>query len=154
MIPRKKGRYTFIDQQLASRGLTGVIDATGGEPEPPALVATGPLTPAAKRERAHALFSERCVQCHEPPPGIVRMAPDLAAVGQRHDRQWLLKWLSNPPKMQAEDADAQALMRQWNNVPMPDMMLSPEQVEWLTDFLRGAAAAADKDKPTPRRRSS
>jgi nitrite reductase (NO-forming) len=137
VIP-KKGRYTFSDQQLASRGLSGIIDATGGEPEPVLLVARGPLTPAAKREKARELFTDRCKTCHEPPEGTMRLAPDLVGVAQRRNRQWLMKWLTNPPKMQAEDPDAQQLMRQWNNVPMPDMLLSPEQVEWLTDFLSGS----------------
>jgi nitrite reductase (NO-forming) len=148
--PGRKARYPFGDQQLSSRGLGGIIDATGGEPEPRPLVAHGPLTPAAKREAGHALFAERCVTCHQPPPGMLRMAPDLAGVAQRRNRQWLTKWLSNPPKMQAEDADAQQLMKQWNNVPMPDMLLSPEQVDSLTEFL----SPSPVKRSPPRRRSS
>jgi nitrite reductase (NO-forming) len=146
----KKARYPFGDQQLASRGLSGVIDATLGEPEPRPVVARGPLTPAAKREAGHALFAERCVTCHQPPPGMLRMAPDLAGVAERRNRQWLAKWLSNPPRMQADDPDAQQLMKQWNNVPMPDMLLSPEQVDWLTEFLSPAPPA----RPAARARRS
>jgi nitrite reductase (NO-forming) len=146
----KKGRYPFGDEQLAGRGLAGVIDATLGEPEPRALVARGPLTAAAKRAEGQAIFTQRCVSCHQPPAGMLRMAPDLAGVSERHTRQWLTRWLSNPPKMQQEDADAQQLMKQWKNVPMPDMLLSPEQVDWLTEFLSPSPPA----KPGRPRRSS
>jgi nitrite reductase (NO-forming) len=142
-IPRK-GRFPFSDAQLAGRGLAGLIDASQGEPEPKVPVIRGPLTPAARRELARALFTERCVSCHEPPGGTMRLAPDLTGVAQRHNPQWLVKWLSDPPRMQAEDGEAQELMRKWNNLPMPDMALSPEQVGWLTEYLRSYQPGASR----------
>jgi nitrite reductase (NO-forming) len=146
-VVAKKGRFRFLDQQLGSRGLLGLIDAAGGEPEPAAaLVLAKPRTAAERRERGHDLFVERCVSCHEPPAGVMRLAPDLAGVLQRRNRTWLVSWLTDPPKMQAEDPIAQELLKQWNNVSMPQVMLSADQIEWMLEFLgsplRGAAPPA------------
>lgn len=138
VVPRR-GRYGFGDQQLASRGLTGIIDAAEGEPETPLVALKPPRTPAEKRERARALFVERCVSCHEPPPGTVRLAPDLTDVFKRRTRPWLTSWLTDPPKMQGQDPTAQELLRQWNNLPMPQVMLSAEQVDWMLEYLSDPA---------------
>jgi nitrite reductase (NO-forming) len=137
VIP-KKGRYRLADRSFAERGLLATIDASQGEPEPPsaeALAALRPRTPAQRRERGREIYTERCVACHDPPPETVRLAPSLSGVFQRRSRQWLVSWLTDPPKMQAEDPTAQELMRQWNNIPMPPVMLSPEQIEWVLEFL-------------------
>jgi nitrite reductase (NO-forming) len=136
--PGKKARYRFFDRQFGDRGLWALIDAARGEPEPPSaemLAAMKPRTPAARRARGHEIFGERCASCHLPPEGTLRMAPSLEGVLQRRNRQWLVSWLTDPPKMQAEDSTARELMKQWNNVPMPPVMLSPEQIEWVLEFL-------------------
>jgi nitrite reductase (NO-forming) len=136
LVVPKKGRYRFMDQQLGSRGLVGLIDAAQGDPEPAAaLVIAKPRTPLERRQRGHELFVERCVSCHEPPAGAMRLAPDLAGVVQRRKRDWLVSWLTDPPKMQAQDPTAQELMRQWNNLPMPQVMLSSDQIDWMIEFL-------------------
>jgi nitrite reductase (NO-forming) len=138
----KKGRFRFLDQQLGSRGLVGLIDAAPGEPDAAAaLVLAKPRNAAERRDRGHDLFVERCVSCHEPAPGTMRLAPDLAGVFQRHNHAWLVSWLTDPPKMQAEDPAVQELMRQWNNLPMPQVMLSAEQIEWVLEFLSAAPPA-------------
>jgi nitrite reductase (NO-forming) len=135
-VVTKKGRYRFADQQLASRGLVGLIDAAQGEPvAAAALVIKPPRTISEKRQRAREIFVDRCVVCHEPVPGSMRMAPDLTDVLKRRDRKWLAAWLADPPKMQNEDPIAKELMQQWNNIPMPQMMLSADQIEWMLDYL-------------------
>jgi nitrite reductase (NO-forming) len=141
----RKGRFAFGDQQLAARGLVGVIDASMGERElsAAALAALLPRTPAERRQRGKEIFVDRCVSCHEPPAGMMRMAPDLNGVHQRRSRQWLVQWLTDPSKMLSEDAIAKQLMQQWNNVPMPQMMLTPDQIEWILEFL-GPAPAGKK----------
>jgi mono/diheme cytochrome c family protein len=102
-----------------------------------------PRTPAERRQRGKEIFVDRCVSCHEPPAGMMRMAPDLNGVHQRRSRQWLVQWLTDPSKMLSEDAIAKQLMQQWNNVPMPQMMLTPDQIEWILEFL-GPAPAGKK----------
>jgi nitrite reductase (NO-forming) len=144
-VPRK-GRFPFADQQLGSLGLVGVIDAALGEPATPAPPPPRPRTAAERRQRGKELFSDRCVNCHETRPGMMRMAPDLAGVHQRRSREWLVQWLTDPPKMQAEDAVAKQLLREWNGVPMPQMMLSPDQIEWLLEFLVSAPAPSATKK--------
>jgi hypothetical protein len=74
----------------------------------------------------------------------MRMAPSLDGVLQRRPRQWLVSWLTDPPKMQAEDPAARELMKQWNNIPMPPVMLSPDQIEWVLEFLASGMAPVKK----------
>jgi nitrite reductase (NO-forming) len=135
VVVAKKGRYRFQDQQMAAQGLLGLIDAAQGEKDAPPLVVAPPKNAAERRERAHGLYLERCVSCHDPAPGMMRLAPELAGVVKRRSRDWLVKWLMDPPKMQAEDATAQELVRQWNNLPMPQMMLSADQIDWMLEYL-------------------
>ncbi|HEY0706022.1 MAG TPA: multicopper oxidase domain-containing protein [Polyangia bacterium] len=135
VVVAKKGRYKFQDQQLAAQGLLGLIDAARGEKDATPLVVAPPKNAVERRERAHGLYVERCVSCHDPAPGMMRLAPELAGVVKRRSRDWLVKWLMDPPKMQAEDATAQELVRQWNNLPMPQVMLSPDQIDWMLEYL-------------------
>jgi nitrite reductase (NO-forming) len=148
VLPRnKKARYRFLDRQFGDRGLWAVIDAAQGEPEPPTaamLAAMKPRTPAERRARGHEIFGERCASCHLPPEGTMRMAPSLDGVLQRRPRQWLVSWLTDPPKMQAEDPTALELMKQWNNIPMPPVMLSPDQIEWVLEFLASGPGTGKK----------
>jgi nitrite reductase (NO-forming) len=134
LVVPKKGRFRFGDQELGDRGLVGLIDAAQGEPETP-LVAVAPRTPAERRDHGRDLFAQRCVSCHEPPAGMMRMAPDLTGIMQRRSRAWLVKWLTDPPKMLLEDPVAQQLLREWKNIPMPAVKLSPEQIEYVLEFL-------------------
>jgi nitrite reductase (NO-forming) len=142
VIPKKPGRYRLSDRQFGDRGLWAMIDAARGQPEPPTaamLAALRPRTPAERRARGHEIFSERCASCHTPPEGTMRMAPDLDGVLKRRSRQWLVSWLTDPPKMQAEDPIASELLKQWNNVAMPPVMLSPDQIEWVLEFIGSGA---------------
>lgn len=147
VLPNKKARHRFLDRQSSDRGLWALIDAARGEPEPPTaamLAALRPRTPAERRARGHEIFGDRCASCHQPPDGTMRMAPSLDGVTQRRSRQWLVAWLNDPVKMQAEDPIARDLLRQWNNIPMPAVMLSPDQIEWVLEFLNAGAAPGKK----------
>jgi nitrite reductase (NO-forming) len=135
VVVGSRERFAFGDQQLAGRGLAGIIDAAPGDDKPAPVLAPPPRNAAERRERGKALYADRCGACHSPQPGMMRLAPDLAGVGQRRNRQWLVSWLADPPKMQVEDEVAKQLLREWNGVPMPQLMLSPEQIDWVLEFL-------------------
>jgi nitrite reductase (NO-forming) len=152
LIPNR-WKFRLVDRKLVDTGRSpqAILDTTEGIPDAETLAelaraeARKILTPQEKRERGAGLYRERCVQCHEPPPGTARLAPDLEGVMKRHTRDWLVRWLSNPTQMQASDPDAQALMQKWNNLPMPDMLLAPAQVEWLLEFLASRAVPGKKN---------
>ncbi|HEY0711189.1 MAG TPA: c-type cytochrome, partial [Polyangia bacterium] len=135
MTVTKRGRYRLADQQMGARGLVAIIDAAPGEKSAPLVALAPPRTPAERRSRAHDLYLERCVSCHDPQPGMMRLAPDLLGIHKRRSREWLVQWLTDPPKMQASDATAKDLLREWNNLPMPNVMLSADQIDWMLEYL-------------------
>jgi cytochrome c551/c552 len=75
-----------------------------------------------------------CSGCHTIGKG--RMAgPDLAHVNDRRTQAWLKAWLKDPPKMIETDADAKALAAQYNNVKMPNMKLTDDDVQALIQHI-------------------
>lgn len=139
--------------QIAAPQAPAPQAATPQAPAPQAATAQAPpgkaLAPHERIEKARTLFTQRCLICHEPPAGMMRMAPPLQGVTQRRDRAWLTKWLTSPSKMLAEDPTAQELLREWKNVPMPEVNLTAQEVEWMIDFLekeyaRGGAPKGKK----------
>jgi nitrite reductase (NO-forming) len=134
-----KGALTIVDDEAAYVGVTqGDLRGKFGRDlaaEAAARALPPPRTPEERRERGALLHKERCMVCHEPPEGIKRMAPDLSGVTKRHPREWLLRWLIDPLKMQAEDPVAIKLMQEWNNLSMPNVGLSEEQATWILELL-------------------
>jgi hypothetical protein len=72
---------------------------------------------------------------------VQRLAPELPGVTKRRPSEWLLRWLTNPLQMQAEDPEAMKLLAQWNNLSMPNVGLSEEQATFILEFL------ASRDAP-------
>lgn len=94
-----------------------------------------------KISKGESLFRTRCSSCHTIGPPQVKSAkrpigPDLAGVTRKRERAWLTRWLREPDKMLAEkDPLALALLAQWADVPMPNLRLSPADVEDLLDHI-------------------
>jgi nitrite reductase (NO-forming) len=49
--------------------------------------------------------------------------PDLAGVTKRRSESWLMRWMKSPEKMLETDADAKAMLKEYNNIPMPNQNL-------------------------------
>ena len=78
-----------------------------------------------------------------------KLGPDLAGITKRRSDAWLTRWLKAPEKMLETDAEAQALLKEWNNVPMPNQNLSDEEiVNYLKFFHWADAQPAGTMKPT------
>lgn len=86
------------------------------------------------------LFRSYCGACHTIGGGVV-LGPDLAGVAIRRERAWLFRWIKEPDKLLAEgDPVAVDLLKQFNNVPMPNLGLSDRQVEVVLRYLEVAEA--------------
>ncbi|GMV33401.1 MAG: cytochrome C [Chloroflexi bacterium] len=86
-----------------------------------------------------ALFTAKgCNACHTIGGGDL-VGPDLAGVTERRTEEWLTKWLTAPDQMLASDPDAQAMLAQYNNVPMPNLGLTPDEVAALMAYMGGGA---------------
>lgn len=90
-----------------------------------------------------AIFDKNCAGCHSIGGGKL-VGPDLQGVTQRRDVQWIKDFISDPKKMVASDPTAQALLKEYNNLLMPTIPLTPEELDQLVAYLGnpGAAPAA------------
>ena len=132
MVP-EAGSYIMVDHHFAnaSQGAIGLIDASGGkaresEMEHHNLPASATPTDfdAAKGKLA---FESKCLACHSLGQGP-KLGPDLAGVTQRRTADWLVKWLNSPEKMLASDDTAKAMLKQFNNIPMPNQNLDDTEI--------------------------
>jgi protein SCO1/2 len=87
------------------------------------------------------MFRDRCSSCHvisggfAPARNARALGPDLFAVSQRRDPQWLRRWLAEPDKMLAEgDPIAAALYAQYEII-MPNFRLETGEIEALIDYM-------------------
>lgn len=103
------------------------------------------------------MFRDRCSSCHVISGGLAparnarALGPDLFAVGERRDPQWLRRWLAEPDKMLAEGDPIATGMYEQFKVIMPNFRLDGKEIEALIDFMageterlrRGSLAAGD-----------
>lgn len=86
-------------------------------------------------DQGQAIFKQKCSACHTIGGGKL-VGPDLKDVTQRRDLTWIKDFISSPDKMIASgDATANQLMAEYNNMRMPNLGLSPTEVEALVAYL-------------------
>jgi nitrite reductase (NO-forming) len=149
LIP-EEGSYIMVDHHFAnaSQGAIGLVSTTAKPPAkdlehhnmPASATPTDPDAVAGK-----LAFESKCLACHSVGGGR-KLGPDVAGVTKRHDRAWLTRWLKEPEKMLQSDPAAQALLKEYNNLPMPNQSLSDAEIrqylkyfEWIDAQPAGAA---------------
>ncbi len=151
MIP-EDGSYIMVDHHFAnaSQGAIGLVSTAAKPPAqelehhnmPASATPTDPDAIAGKQA-----FESKCLACHSIGQGK-KLGPDLAGVSKRRSKDWLARWLKEPEKMLQTDADAKALLKEYNNLPMPNQSLSEAEIkqyikyfEWLDAQPAGTAKA-------------
>lgn len=82
-----------------------------------------------------AVFQQKCAACHTIGGGKL-VGPDLKGVTERRDATWLRQFIADPTKVLASgDPTASQLLQEYNNVPMPNLGLTPQEVEDLIAYL-------------------
>ena len=143
IIP-EAGSYIMVDHHFAnaSQGAIGLI-STEAEPRRAELehhnfpATATPTDPAALQGKLD--FESKCLACHSIGFGP-KLGPDLAGVTKKRSDAWLTRWLKAPEKMLETDAEAQSLLKEWNNVPMPNQNLSDEEIANYLKFFHWADA--------------
>ncbi len=88
------------------------------------------------------IFEQKCAACHTVGGGD-GIGPDLVDVTMRRDADWLTRWISAPDQMLAEgDPTATELLEQFNNIPMPNLLLTDVDVVSLIAYLGSSASGA------------
>ena len=131
--------------------------ASCGGDEPPAGneaagAAGASAAEAAPASPGQAIFERTCFACHTIGNGP-RVGPDLKDVQQRHDREWLVRWVDDPLGMARNDPVGQKLFAEWNNTPMAPLGLSKEEINQVLDYVVAVSegtvqrAAAEEEGP-------
>jgi nitrite reductase (NO-forming) len=139
VIP-EDGSYIMVDHHFAnaSQGAIGLISTAAKPPvqelehhNMPSVDAT-PTDPEAVR--GQLAFQSKCLACHSIGQGK-KLGPDLAGVTKHRDAAWLTRWLKNPEAMLKSDPAAQAMLKEYNNVPMPNQSLTDAEIrEYIKYF--------------------
>jgi protein SCO1/2 len=84
------------------------------------------------------IFRTRCATCHSI-DGVENdddIGPDLLGVTKRREKEWLIKWLRAPDRMiENKDPIALALLKKYNNLPMPNLRLNQQEVMELITYM-------------------
>ena len=139
VIP-EDGSYIIVDHHFAnaSQGAVGII-STAPQPKSGDLehhnfpASATPTDPAAVQGKL--AFESKCLACHSMGSGP-KMGPDIAGVTTRRSDDWLAKWLKSPDQMLKTDPDAQAMLKQFNNIPMPNQNLSDAEIKQYMAYFR------------------
>ena len=80
-------------------------------------------------------FESKCFACHSMGHGK-KLGPDLAGVTKRRSESWLSRWLKEPEKMLATDADAKKMLKEYNNLPMPNQNLPEAEIRQYLKYFK------------------
>jgi nitrite reductase (NO-forming) len=139
MIP-EDGSYIMVDHHFAnaSQGAIGLV-STAAKPQRRELehhnlsaskAPTDPDAIAGKQE-----FESKCFACHSMGQGK-KLGPDLAGITKKRSGDWLTRWMKEPEKMLQTDPDAKALLKEYNNIPMPNQNLTDAEVRQYLKYFQ------------------
>lgn len=105
---------------------------------------SGDGRPLQNFDRGQYLFGRDCIACHTIGHGD-KIGPDLLGVTRVRDRQWLIRMIQTPEQLLNEkDPIAAALFKKYNNVPMPNVSVSNDEMDFLISYIEAQTAAHDK----------
>jgi nitrite reductase (NO-forming) len=149
MIP-EDGAYIMVDHHFAnaSQGAIGLI-STKAKPEEAELehhnipATPAPSDPGAMQGKID--FESKCLACHSVGGGR-KLGPDLLGTTKRRDDAWLTRWLKSPEKMLETDPDAKAMLKEYNNLPMPNQNLSDAEVRRYLQYFHWIDAQPESSR--------
>jgi mono/diheme cytochrome c family protein len=123
------------------------------------LFVTGYFQEVRAQEPGEQVFNTTCFACHTIGGGRL-VGPDLAGVHDKRSQEWLERFVKSSQSMINDgDAEAIALFEEFNRMPMPDAMLTDEQVRQVLSYIEvqstsatasaGAAAPTTPVEPAP-----
>jgi len=86
-----------------------------------------------------------CKACHTIGGGKL-VGPDLQGVTERHDEDWLIKFIQNSQELiNAGDPAAVKVFEEYNKIPMPPNNLTPDQVRDLLLYIENGGKVAGSE---------
>ncbi|PCI99901.1 MAG: cytochrome C [Flavobacteriales bacterium] len=101
-------------------------------------------------EKGKKLFKANCAACHNVGTKIV-VGPGLQGVNEKHDREWLDKWIKNSGELIASgDADANEIFNKFKKSIMPPQAVSTEDIDAILAYVANPGDGSDGgDGPEP-----
>ncbi len=114
-----------------------------------AVIWLGPIKHGQAAEDGREIFQNNCAACHTIGKGKL-VGPDLAGVTSRREESWLKRQIKEPDRLIAEkDSIAMQLLKEADNVPMPQLELSDAAVAAVMAFLKGTEQQKNVAVGTP-----
>lgn len=117
---------------LALLGTARPLAAQDQFPVDSALAKTGETLFAAKA----------CLGCHTIGKGGMA-APDLSGLFDRRSVAWVRKWLRDPEKMLETDDTAKKMLKEYNDLRMPNINLKDDEIAALMHYIARETKAAE-----------
>lgn len=95
-----------------------------------------------------AVYNRYCITCHTVGEGT-RIGPDLKDIHERRDADWLVRWIDDPIGMAETDPLGQQLLEEWNDIPMSDSNLEPDEINDVLAYIRHASEQPVVKKEEP-----
>ena len=135
----KKLVRSLLIVSTISLGVSAVALAQDAPADSTQAAGAAPAADAAMTGDAtagEALYKANCTSCHAMNKRV--LGPALAGVDQRHDREWLHKWIKNAPAMVASgDAAAVKIYNEYNQAPMtPFPQLSDADIDNILAYIK------------------
>jgi cytochrome c551/c552 len=109
----------------------------------------GPIHQGKAAETGQEIFQSLCAACHTIGKGKL-VGPDLAGVTSRREESWLKRQINEPDTLIAEkDPIAMQLLQEADNVPMPPLELSDEEVVAVIAYLKSTEQQANVETGLP-----
>ena len=80
------------------------------------------------------IFIAKCIVCHE--MDQKKVGPPLRNVTKDRTPEFIMNLLVNSVQMQKENPIVKDLLKKYNNVPMPDPVLTQAQARTILEYLR------------------
>jgi len=80
--------------------------------------------------------AKACHACHDITGKKLAMGGDLKNITEIRDLEWLYRFIKNPKEMLKTDGLAKQLLREYNNIPMPQQGLTDEEVIAIIEYLK------------------
>jgi len=99
-------------------------------------VELGPLNSKMVNE-GKVIFNNQCIVCHE--MDQKKLGPPLKNVTKERTPEYIMNLLLNSAQMQKDDPLVKSLLKQYNNLPMPDPALNQSKARSVLEYLRSMA---------------
>ena len=80
------------------------------------------------------VFKSKCTACHKIGKKFIGPAPN--GIFERRSPEWIMNMILNPDEMVKKDADAKALLMEYNGSPMANQNLTEEEARNVLEYFR------------------